>query len=373
VAEPVAAGGESTCRVFDSSARFVDDSCFAWEGSGAVTVEVDLSAIGLTAAQELEYHSLVVDGGGTEDALAARWGRSVEEVHWSLAALRELGLVEVATIDRDAPRWFPTAPDVALRGLLNSRLHALSVAETSVALLTEIFRRDLSHADVGELVEVVLGAEAVGARFLQLELSAREEVCAFVDASPVAVNPEDNRAEEQALHRGVTFRVIMERAAFEDEATAVEARQALGANALVRSVERVPTKLLVTDKAVAMAPLSVRGYDAAAVVIRAPSLVQSLVTLFESVWSSGIPIVLDADDGIIEGPGSGPDALDVAMLSLMLSGLTDDAVGKQLGMSGRTVQRRLRALMDLTGATSRMQLGWEASERGWVTRRAGNP
>ena len=72
--------------------------------------------------------------------------------------------------------------------------------------------------------------------------------------------------------------------------------------------------------------------------------------------------------GIEEGMPGGPDSLDVAMMSLMLGGLTDEAVGKQLGMSGRTVQRRLKALMDFTGATSRMQLGWEASERGWVTR-----
>jgi len=29
--------------------------------------------------------------------------------------------------------------------------------------------------------------------------------------------------------------------------------------------------------------------------------------------------------------------------------------------------------MDLTGATSRLQLGWEASQRGWVTRSSGHP
>jgi predicted transcriptional regulator len=332
-------------------------------------MKVDLSAIGLTHAQEQEYRSLVVDGGGTENALAARWGRSADDVRRVLSSLRELGLVELATFDGQLPVWFPTAPDVALQGLLNARRHALAVAETSVAQLTEIFRRDLNHADVGDLVEVVLGAEAVRGRFLQLELSARDEVCAFVDARPVAVDPEENRAEGQALDRGVAFRVVLERAAFDDDATAAEARAALGAKALVRAVAKVPTKLLVVDGAVAMAPLSVRGYDAASVVIRAPSLVQSLVTLFEAVWDSGIPMVLHPEHGLVEAP-AGPDRLDIAIMSHMLIGLTDDAIGKQLGMSGRTVQRRLRALMALTGSTSRMQLGWEASERDWVTRRS---
>jgi predicted transcriptional regulator len=58
-----------------------------------VTLEVDLSAIGLTEVQEREYHSLVVEGGGTADALASRWGRPVEEVDSSLVSLRDLGLV----------------------------------------------------------------------------------------------------------------------------------------------------------------------------------------------------------------------------------------------------------------------------------------
>ena len=154
-----------------------------------MTTEVDLTALGLTVAQQRDYHSLVVQGGGTEEALADRWGVSPGEVHLVLCSLRDLGLVETATFQGDAPLWFPTAPDVALQGLLNSHRHALSLAETSVAQLTELFRRDVNHASVGDLVEVVLGAEAVGGRFLQLELGAREEVCAFVDARPVAVSP----------------------------------------------------------------------------------------------------------------------------------------------------------------------------------------
>ena len=331
-------------------------------------MEVDLSAVGVTSTQEEAYQSLVVDGGDTADALAVRWRRPLEEVRSVLASLRDLELVEETTFGSEATRWHPTAPDVALRGLLNSRQHALSVAETSVARLTEIYRRDLHHAGVGDLVEVVLGTEAVRGRFLQLELGARDEVCAFVDARPVAVNPEDNQAEAQARGRGVRFRVVIERAALDHGATLAETRAAIGPDVVVRSVDTVPTKLLVVDGAVAMAPLAVRGHDAAAVVIRAPSLVHSLSTLFERVWAGGIPVVLDSSNDIVDGRAPGPDGVDVAVLSLVLSGLTDEAAGKQLGLSGRTVQRRLRALMDLAGATSRLQLGWEASQRGWVTR-----
>ena len=44
-------------------------------------------------------------------------------------------------------------------------------------------------------------------------------------------------------------------------------------------------------------------------------------------------------------------------------GWTDAA--SQLDLSLRTVQRRLRYLMDLAGADSRLQLGWHAARHGW--------
>ncbi|MFC6706168.1 helix-turn-helix transcriptional regulator [Flexivirga alba] len=338
-------------------------------GAGDRVRTIDLSAVGLTSEHEADYRSLIEQGGGTAGVLAVRWHRTVPDVEARLAALHELGLVEAVQVAARTVRWFPASPDVGLRALLNSRQHALARAETSVAALAELFRRDLNHAEVGDLVEVVLGADAVGAQFLQLQRSARTEVCAFVDARPVAVESGNNAAEAEALDRGVAFRVVLERAALEDDATANESRESLGAHVQLRTVEKVPTKLLIADRGVAMVPLAVRSHDAAAVLIKAPSLVQALVTLFDSVWSGGIPIVLDPQHGPIEGPGAGPDSVDLALVSLMLAGLTDDAVGKRLGISGRTVQRRLKLLMQLTGSTSRMQLGWEAAQRGWVTRR----
>ena len=50
----------------------------------------------------------------------------------------------------------------------------------------------------------------------------------------------------------------------------------------------------------------------------------------------------------------------------MLAGLTDQAVATQLDLSLRTVQRRLRHLQDLSGARSRMQLGWHAARHDWA-------
>ncbi len=59
---------------------------------------------------------------------------------------------------------------------------------------------------------------------------------------------------------------------------------------------------------------------------------------------------------------------DLEILSLLLAGLTDVSVAKQLDLGLRTVQRKVKRLMELAGVTTRLQLGWHAYERGWVAR-----
>ncbi|WP_416900553.1 hypothetical protein [Micromonospora echinospora] len=51
---------------------------------------------------------------------------------------------------------------------------------------------------------------------------------------------------------------------------------------------------------------------------------------------------------------------------MLLAGLTDQVVAAQLGLSLRTLQRRLRYLMDPVGVQTRMQLGWHAARHGWL-------
>ena len=47
-------------------------------------------------------------------------------------------------------------------------------------------------------------------------------------------------------------------------------------------------------------------------------------------------------------------------------GLTDRAIASQLGMSMRTVQRRVQRMMELAGVRTRMQLGWYAAQSEWT-------
>jgi DNA-binding NarL/FixJ family response regulator len=52
------------------------------------------------------------------------------------------------------------------------------------------------------------------------------------------------------------------------------------------------------------------------------------------------------------------------ILALMLTGAPDKAIAARLGVTERTVQRRIRTLMIAVGAANRMQLGTFASRHG---------
>lgn len=97
--------------------------------------------------------------------------------------------------------------------------------------------------------------------------------------------------------------------------------------------------------------------------VRGSLLVDALVRLFELQWEMAVPI---AD---VAGPDDDAAALteqERRLLAMLSSGMTDEAMARAVGLSHRTVQRRLAELARRVGAEGRFQLGVQAARRGWV-------
>jgi DNA-binding CsgD family transcriptional regulator len=88
-------------------------------------------------------------------------------------------------------------------------------------------------------------------------------------------------------------------------------------------------------------------------------LVSLVRELFEQFWARGAAL-----------PSTGPvppTAGDVRpVLELLQLGLKDETIARQLGVSLRTVRRRIAMVMDEVGATTRFQAGIEAARRGLI-------
>ncbi|WP_055699118.1 MULTISPECIES: helix-turn-helix transcriptional regulator [Streptomyces] len=326
-----------------------------------------LAAIGLDETHESAYRALVSVGAADVPDLARRLTLGEPETERTLRRLERHGLAAQAS--GRAGRWVAAPPGVALGALLTQQRHELEKAELAATLLAEEYRAQAAEPTVHDLVEVVTGAAAVSQRFLQLQLGASAEVCALVTGSPIAVTGMENSAEEQATRRGVSYRVVVERTVLDLPMGLVELATAIGRDEQVRVVDRVPTKLVIADGSLAMVPLTSRTAEPAALVVHASGLLESLAGLFEAVWRDALPLRLGEDGTVAEDGTEGPDGTDLEILSLLLAGLTDASVAKQLDLGLRTVQRRVKRLMELAGVTTRLQLGWHAYEKDWVSRR----
>ncbi|MEU9981573.1 helix-turn-helix domain-containing protein [Streptomyces sp. NPDC050856] len=320
-----------------------------------------LAAIGLDGLQESAYRALVALGAAEVGDLAHRLAVSAAGTEEALRRLEARGLA--ARSPARAGRWVAAPPGVALAALLARQRQDLERAELAAARLAEEYRADPAEPAAHDLVEVVTGASAVAHRRRQLELAATGEIRALVTGVPAAA---------PGKRSGVSRRVVAERAVL-DLPGGVGVLAELGGAQGVRVADRVPMELVVADRALAMVPLTGPGAEPAALVVHASELLESLTGVFEVVWREALPLrtrPAGGTGGPDRGTPAGPDATDLEILSLLLAGMTDASAAKQLELGLRTVQRRVRGLMDLTGATTRLQLGWHAYERGWVTRDA---
>ncbi|WP_254552721.1 response regulator transcription factor [Kitasatospora sp. MMS16-BH015] len=89
----------------------------------------------------------------------------------------------------------------------------------------------------------------------------------------------------------------------------------------------------------------------------------SLLALFEQTWQDATELDAPAA-GTPDGGGISPAELE--LLKMIAAGSTDQAAANRLGISLRTVRRRMEELMNRLEATSRFEAGLKAAKRGWL-------
>ncbi|MEV6008919.1 helix-turn-helix transcriptional regulator [Streptomyces sp. NPDC051976] len=333
-----------------------------------------LAALGLGRAEEEIYRLLVARARTHAHELAAETGRAPDDVLELLNALVARGLAVVDVPEESGPAHvgapMPTVfraspPAVALGGVLRRRRDDLRAAELELLALADQHRAATAS---GSVAEVITDADAVRHRFTQLQESARHEVRSMMVPDLTVVPPHANTAEESGVRRGVLYRTIVQRDALKEPGMVALALAALASGQQVSVTEVVPVKCMIADRELAMVPLLPgRNTAAASVLVHAGGLLEALVAYFELAWRQSYPLSLNmVSDAVTERRPDVIDPLDAQVLNLVLAGLTDQAAASQLGVSRRTVQRRIGELMVKAGAESRIQLGWIAARKGWA-------
>jgi DNA-binding CsgD family transcriptional regulator len=326
-----------------------------------------LDGVGLTDEQESVYLALVEVASATVAELRRRCpGRGVSA---ALAALECLGLISQLPGSPGSPaRYAAAPPDAALDLLIRGREKDLASARLASTQLAATYRAARLAADPHHVVEVVTSRNATLRRWEQLQRSARHQVRSF-DRPPYVSDPAGgNSIESELLGAGVIYRCVYHADGFALPGRPESLRSLIAAGEQVRVALSVPVKMFIADDKLGLLPLEMNGSAESCLVIHASSMLDTLIALFEQVWERAVAIhpdgTLPAD--ALPGRPDGPSDADRALLGLLAAGLTDAAIARQLGMHPRTVQHRVRDLLDRLGAATRFQAGLQAVRRGWL-------
>jgi sugar-specific transcriptional regulator TrmB/DNA-binding CsgD family transcriptional regulator len=328
-----------------------------------------LEVIGLDAEVEQVYEVLLNSRPATVEELAAATGLARSTVSTALRALSGRGLVNGAP-DGSAG-YVAVDPGLVLDMLLLRREEELRKARVLAAEISERFRQAVAGRDPAEMVEVVTGGAAIVGRYDQVLRTARREL-RFLDKPPYHPGYQfRHEPDAEFLRRGGLARVLYETAAVDapHRLPALEASLAAGEQA--RVLPGLPTKLVLVDDRAGIVPLRITGNvpSGSYLIVYRSALLDALGALFETLWGIALPLTLGG--GAAPAPAGGaapgwPDPLEQRIVGLMNAGLRDEAIARHLNLSHRTLQRRIRGLMERLDAHTRYQLGARAAAQGWA-------
>lgn len=288
-------------------------------------------------------------------------GMKAPLIDHSLEVLASRGLIRV----HPGGRIEVIPPDISLPALALDYERRARETRSAAHELAQVFFQARSASrtpDVGtvrilnsldEIAAVTAEAVAAGTRQIRSFRSLSPRTRAIF-ASPLHSHEEPTRgvSGNQLDYTTVYDTEVLE---IDGALEILEARERGGER--FRLTSSVPFSAVIVDEAAAIVDVSAfdpSGFGSA--LIRARSMVLALIALSDHLWDLGSPL----------GVGGMAERRDQMILALLAAGAPDATIARQAGVSQRTVERRVRALMDQLGAGTRFQAGVQAARRGMI-------
>jgi DNA-binding CsgD family transcriptional regulator len=174
----------------------------------------------------------------------------------------------------------------------------------------------------------------------------------------VTVHPAEMRfisVIESTIRSGRRCRGIYPAAALKHSPDVLRMRVEIGEE--IRILPSVTTHLMVVGSTHAMFPDPLGPVEQPLVNVRQRGIVEVVTSYFEELWRRALPAA-ELEDL--------PTAERRLLLAELASGAQDEQIARRLGVSLRTVRRRVAELLEELDATSRFEAGVEAARRGWL-------
>jgi DNA-binding CsgD family transcriptional regulator len=281
-----------------------------------------------------------------------------------LRQLVDQGFARVRYVDE--PTVIPVEPARAIEhALLAAQRRMLDQskllirAREHMELLQRSYLASAEPAESADGIQVLTDPEEIGRLSVELCLSARTDF-SNLETAHFRKAPDPRSAKvppAEVLERGVRFRNIYARQVFDIPGAEEMLRRCAEGGWSLRALPELPMKMVLVDDRAALLPLDPTGMTGA-VLVRAPVIVAGLRTLFELLWNRATPVTADGGERLT--------VVQDSVLRLMVTGATDEAISRHLGISTRTVRRQIAALLELMGVDNRITAAAVAVREGWI-------
>jgi DNA-binding NarL/FixJ family response regulator len=336
------------------------------------------SPLTMSSLEETVYLELCRSGTASSAQIAESAGLDTDSVHKVLLGLRARGLVRGPGVGNGSA-WRALAPDLAIERMFARQERYERTVRAHMVRLIDVYHRTRGQRDpqTAGLVEPVIGGDAIADIWHALRSGARESIDVFEKAPYLPDDPQTAAEAELELHtRGVRARGIYESASLLDQGRLAHVQAQVSAGARAAMVPELPFRLALVDRRRALLPMSKGTELTGALIIRPSALLDALIEVFETQWAKAMPVSRSQKaqaqtwPAAVESRQEEADALgderaeNRALLTMLSAGMTDESIARQLGVSARTVQRRVSVLMESLGSRNRFQAGVQAVRQG---------
>lgn len=324
-----------------------------------------LEELGLEPEAVAVFHT-ACEGGDDVRATCVEAGHDGATTERIIRSLVGSGLV--APAGEGDNRLVPVHPGKVLARTVTSAHRQISEAEALFADLKAVqeelqqaFDQYEERTATQRVIEVIFGVEAVNARLDELPFLPSR----CLRPGPPLYGSYLPRDVAQ-LATGHRDRTIYDHGRFADpgEWHRIAKLVSLGQEARVSHVP-LPIRVVVMEDEYAVLPLT--GSDdggAGAMIVHSSSIVTALGALFEEIWRRSTPFAPDPQESQLTSD-NGIATDEIALLNLLLLGLSDEQVARRLAVSARTVRRRISAMQERMGVSTRFQLAARSVANGW--------
>jgi DNA-binding CsgD family transcriptional regulator len=322
-----------------------------------------LGALGVGIAAEDVYRALLTNPGSSTGELQEATALGSSRLRSALAELERNAMI---TRRGGTPtRFQPAPPDIVVEALVSAREDELNQARLYARELATLSRTPPEQLHVTELVEILSSREAVAERWVQMQQATRETVEVFARPPLAQSTPEEHESLQASLHgRGVVLRSIYDGEAIRLPGTLDHIHRTAASGEQARVVSQLPLKLALFDRRIALIPLTQRDPESmvdSGLVVHRSALLDALIVLFNIYWQLGTAVSPEK-----ETSAARQDAAETGtVLTLLAAGLKDEAIARELGVSTHTVRRRIAAITERLGVTTRFQAGLALGRQGW--------